>query len=72
MAKGRRKESAEEGGEKALSRAERIAQQRKSLPDQPGVYLFYDRAGELLYVGKARSIRKRISKPLAAPRARRC
>ena len=45
----------------ALSRAERIAQQRKSLPDQPGVYLFYDRDGELLYVGKARSIRKRIS-----------
>ncbi len=45
----------------ALSRAERIAQQRKSLPDQPGVYLFYDREGELLYVGKARSIRKRIA-----------
>src|SRR4051812_30118519 len=47
--------------EGALSRAERIAQQRKELPDQPGVYLFYDRDGELLYVGKARSIRKRIS-----------
>src|SRR3954464_2930545 len=45
----------------APSRAERIAQQRKELPDQPGVYLFYDRDGELLYVGKARSIRKRIS-----------
>ncbi|HKH65409.1 MAG TPA: excinuclease ABC subunit UvrC, partial [Solirubrobacterales bacterium] len=60
MAKGRRNGSAEDGGEKALSRAERIAQQRKSLPDQPGVYLFYDRDGELLYVGKARSIRKRI------------
>jgi excinuclease ABC subunit C len=44
-----------------LSRAERIAQQRRELPDQPGVYLFYDRAGELLYVGKARSIRKRIA-----------
>src|SRR3954454_9589030 len=47
--------------EGALSRAERIAQQRKELPDQPGVYLFYDRERELLYVGKARSIRKRIS-----------
>ncbi|MFL5897036.1 MAG: excinuclease ABC subunit UvrC [Solirubrobacterales bacterium] len=47
--------------EGALSRAERIAQQRKELPDQPGVYLFYDGDGELLYVGKARSIRKRIS-----------
>src|SRR4051794_13899766 len=44
-----------------LSRAERIAEQRRSLPDSPGVYLFYDGDGELLYVGKARSIRKRIS-----------
>jgi excinuclease ABC subunit C len=57
MAKG--KDKAKKEG--ALSRAERIAQQRKSLPDQPGIYLFYDRDGELLYVGKARSIRKRIS-----------
>src|SRR6476469_1382111 len=57
MAKGDRKAK----GEGELSRAERIAQQRKSLPDQPGVYLFYDREGELLYVGKARSIRKRIA-----------
>src|SRR4051795_9569275 len=47
--------------EGALSRAERIAQQRKELPEQPGVYLFYDPAGELLHVGQARSIRKRIS-----------
>ena len=27
----------------------------------PGVYLFYDKGGELLYVGKARSIRKRVA-----------
>ena len=44
----------------AGSRAERIAQRRRELPDSPGVYLFHDRAGELLYVGKARSIRKRV------------
>jgi excinuclease ABC subunit C len=61
MANGRRKDGGADGGAKALSRAERIAQQRKSLPDQPGVYLFYDRDAELLYVGKARSIRKRIA-----------
>jgi excinuclease ABC subunit C len=44
-----------------VSRNERIAQQRRVLPDAPGVYLFYDREGELLYVGKARSIRKRVA-----------
>ncbi len=45
----------------SLSRSERIAQRRRELPDSPGVYLFYDAPGELLYVGKARSIRKRVA-----------
>ncbi|HEX2392443.1 MAG TPA: excinuclease ABC subunit UvrC [Solirubrobacterales bacterium] len=45
----------------SLSRAERLAEQRRGLPDQPGVYLFHDRDGDLLYVGKARSIRKRVA-----------
>jgi excinuclease ABC subunit C len=51
-----------EGGDSngRMTRAERIAQQRKGLPDSPGVYLFYGKGDELLYVGKARSIRKRI------------
>ncbi|HEX8688735.1 MAG TPA: excinuclease ABC subunit UvrC [Solirubrobacterales bacterium] len=44
-----------------LSREERIAQQRRELPDSAGVYLFYDARDELLYVGKARSIRKRVA-----------
>jgi excinuclease ABC subunit C len=43
------------------SREERIAQRRRELPDAAGVYLFYDSDGELLYVGKARSIRKRVA-----------
>ena len=38
-----------------------IAQQRKELPDQPGVYLFKDEKGKVLYVGKATSIRKRVA-----------
>jgi len=44
-----------------LSREERIALQRRDLPDSPGVYLFFDRKDVVIYVGKARSIRKRIS-----------
>src|ERR1700710_1984739 len=49
-----------------LSRAERIAQQRRELPDSPGVYLFHDADGETLYVGKARSIRKRVNSHFSA------
>jgi excinuclease ABC subunit C len=43
------------------SRVERIAQQRRGLPDAPGVYLFHGAGDEVLYVGKARSIRKRVA-----------
>lgn len=31
-----------------------------SLPDAPGVYIFLDGAGKTIYVGKARSLRKRV------------
>ena len=45
----------------ATSRAERVREQRRSLPDAPGVYLFKDAKGKVLYVGKAKSIRKRVA-----------
>lgn len=32
----------------------------KKLPDEPGVYLFYDDGNKLIYVGKAKSLKKRI------------
>jgi excinuclease ABC subunit C len=38
-----------------------IAEQRKGLPDQPGVYLFRDGKGRVIYVGKAKSVRKRVA-----------
>ena len=33
----------------------------KTLPSQPGVYKYYDGKNELIYVGKAKNLRKRIS-----------
>ena len=33
----------------------------KTLPNQPGIYKYFDDKSELLYVGKAKSIRKRVS-----------
>ncbi len=33
----------------------------KTLPNQPGIYKYYDNKNELVYVGKAKSIRKRVS-----------
>lgn len=33
----------------------------RALPDQPGIYIFKDPAGKPLYVGKAKSLRKRVS-----------
>jgi excinuclease ABC subunit C len=39
----------------------RLREQRRSLPDGPGVYLFRDARGKVVYVGKAKSIRKRVA-----------
>jgi excinuclease ABC subunit C len=35
--------------------------QIQSLPDNPGVYQYYDKDGKILYVGKAKNLRKRVS-----------
>jgi excinuclease ABC subunit C len=37
-----------------------IARKLAALPDQPGVYLWRNAAGEVLYVGKAKSLRSRV------------
>jgi excinuclease ABC subunit C len=38
-----------------------IARQLEALPDKPGVYLWKNARGEVLYVGKAKSLRSRVS-----------
>ena len=35
--------------------------QRKSLPNEPGVYLFLDKAKSIIYIGKALNLKKRVN-----------
>jgi excinuclease UvrABC nuclease subunit len=39
---------------------DRVANQLKRLPAKPGVYLFRGARGDVLYVGKAKSLRPRV------------
>jgi excinuclease ABC subunit C len=48
---------------------QRITEQRRALPDAPGVYLFRDGRRKVLYVGKALSIKKRVAGHFGRPRA---
>jgi excinuclease ABC subunit C len=56
--------------ERTQTPAERTAEMRRQLPDAPGVYLFKDKRGRVLYVGKASSIRKRVGSHFAKPATR--
>src|SRR5919106_381227 len=39
----------------------------RAIPDKPGVYLFRDGQDRVIYVGKARSVRKRVANYFGAP-----
>ena len=41
----------------------------RRLPDRPGVYLMKDRLGRIIYVGKAKSLKKRVSSYFTPSRA---
>src|SRR5258706_15678512 len=43
-----------------------LKEQIARLPEQPGVYLWMNRAGETIYVGKARALRDRVRSYLGA------
>ena len=43
-----------------LGMNELLAKTLKVLPDSPGCYLYYDKDGTIIYVGKAKNLKKRI------------
>ncbi len=47
-----------EENEARITRLKSIVQ---SLPDKPGSYQFYDKSGTIIYVGKAKSLKNRVS-----------
>ncbi|ADB52949.1 excinuclease ABC subunit UvrC [Conexibacter woesei] len=53
--------------EAARERDQRLAEQRRALPDQPGVYLFRNAKSTVIYVGKAKSIKKRVASHFSNP-----
>ena len=42
-------------------RIERLKQIVSAMPDKPGSYQYYDKDGVIIYVGKAKSLKKRVS-----------
>ena len=49
-----------------MSAADQLAEKVRRLPDRPGIYVFKDARGRVLYVGKAKSLRKRGASYLGA------
>jgi excinuclease ABC subunit C len=48
-----------------VSQREQLAERIRELPDRPGIYIFKDPEGKILYIGKATSLRKRASSYLS-------
>jgi len=45
----------------AMKNPETLKQQVNALPDKPGVYQYFNADGEIIYVGKAKNLKKRVT-----------
>ena len=52
-----------------MSEPVNLKEKVRRLPDQPGVYLMKDRLGRIIYVGKAKALKKRVSSYFTPSRA---
>ena len=43
------------------NKSEELKEKISILPDTPGCYLYYDAAGTVIYVGKAKNLKRRVS-----------
>jgi len=39
----------------------KISEKLKSLPEKPGIYQYFDKTGTIIYVGKAKNLKKRVN-----------
>jgi len=62
---------ADEPPGEAMKIPDRIRTKLDTLPDAPGVYIMRDRSGRVIYVGKAASLRRRVSSYFRAGTHRR-
>jgi len=63
------KDRSDDRGADPVGTVDSLKSQVERLPDRPGVYLFKDAAGHVIYVGKARSLRSRARSYLQSPAA---
>jgi len=52
-----------------MSEPDQLKEKVRRLPDKPGVYLMKDRLGRILYVGKAKALKKRVGSYFTPSRA---
>ena len=49
---------------------DKIHEELKKLPKEPGVYLMHDDKGEIIYIGKAKNLKNRVSQYFQSNRIR--